>query len=173
MNYLPPAPPVKRADHWDVPDRLHRGADAAIGCVLILLELVALAICVVAWPFVDHFELDPQAPYRPYVFWDYAPAIAGVGAVVVVIGVISVKGRATITALSQLLMALLVAAVLVFGSVAQQHDDERRSAPAPVERALLELRGPAATAYAAGSLPAVGGGRPAEVAGRTACGPCV
>ncbi|MEU3503388.1 DUF6234 family protein [Streptomyces hundungensis] len=173
MSDLPSAPPVKRADYWDVPDRLHRGADTAIGCVLVLLELVALAICVVAWPFVDHFELDPQAPYRPYVFWDYAPAIAGVGAVVVVIGVVAAKGRATITALSQLLMALLVGAVLVFGSVEQQHDDGKmRSAPAPASRL------PAACALATRPLSSInalgsrrGGGRSAEVVGRMVCGP--
>ncbi|MFD7017341.1 DUF6234 family protein [Streptomyces sp. NPDC059928] len=121
-----------------MPDRLHRGADAAIGCALVLLELVALAVCVVVWPFIDHFELDPEAPQHPYVFWDYAPAIAVLGAVVVIVGVVAAKGRATITAVSQLVMALLVAAVLAVGSVAQHHEDDRaQSAPAPTGRALI------------------------------------
>ncbi|MEV6046892.1 DUF6234 family protein [Streptomyces xanthochromogenes] len=143
MSNLPTAPPVDPLAYWDVPDRLHRGADAAIGCVLMLLELVALAICVVVWPFIDHFELDSQAPQHPWVFWDYAPAIAVLGAVVVVVGVVAVKGRATITAVSQLLIALLVAAVLAVGSVAQLHDDKRQPAPAPAGRALAGSTEPA------------------------------
>uniref|UniRef100_A0AAU2VF51 DUF6234 family protein n=1 Tax=Streptomyces sp. NBC_00003 TaxID=2903608 RepID=A0AAU2VF51_9ACTN len=145
MSNLPPAPPVDPAAYWDVPERLHWGADAAIGCVLVLLELVALAFCVVVWPFIDHFELDPQAPQHPYVFWDYAPAIAVVGVVVVIVGVLAVKGRATITAVSQLLMALLVAAVLAVGSVAQHHDDRVQSAPAAPGRALTASTEPAHT----------------------------
>ncbi|PJN01850.1 hypothetical protein CG740_19020 [Streptomyces sp. CB01201] len=110
--------------------------------MLVLLELVALAICVVAWPFIDHFELDPQAPQHPYVFWDYAPAIAVLGAVVVVVGVVAVKGRATITAVSQLLIALLVAAVLAVGSAAQLHEDKRQSAPEPAGRVLTGATDP-------------------------------
>ncbi|MFE9411618.1 DUF6234 family protein [Streptomyces sp. NPDC006704] len=138
MSNLPPAPPVPPSAYGDVPDRLHRGADAAIGCALGLLELVALAVCVVVWPFIDLFELDPQAPQHPYVFWHYAPAIAVLGGVVVIVGLVAIKGGAPITAVSQLLMALLVGAVLVLGSVAQQHDDDKfRSAPEPTCRALI------------------------------------
>ncbi|WP_435866943.1 DUF6234 family protein [Streptomyces xanthochromogenes] len=111
--------------------------------MLVLLELAALAICVVMWPFIDHFELDSEAPQHPWAFWDYAPAIDVLGAVVVVVGVVAVKGRATITAVSQLVIALLVAAVLAVGSVAQLHDDKRQPAPAPGGRALAASTEPA------------------------------
>ncbi|MFJ8387816.1 DUF6234 family protein [Streptomyces sp. NPDC094438] len=46
------------------------------------------------------------------------------------------KGRATIAAVSQIMMGLLVTAVLAVGSAAQQHeDDKNKSAPAPTGRA--------------------------------------
>ena len=138
MSKLPAAPPVDSAAYWDARDRLHRGADAAIGCALVLLELVALAVCLVVWPVFDHFELDPKAPQLPYIFWDYAPAIATIGAVVVVAGALAAKGRATITAVSQILMGLLVAAVFAVGSAAQQHEDDRtKPASAPTGRASV------------------------------------
>ncbi|MFE4858420.1 DUF6234 family protein [Streptomyces sp. NPDC056670] len=144
MSNLPAAPPVDSAVYRDTPDHLHRGADAAIGCALVLFELVALMVCVAVWPFVDHIEHDPAAPQRPYVFWDYAPAIGILGAVVVVIGVLAAKGRATITAISQIMVGLLVAAVLVVGSVAQRHEDHRNnSAPAPTGRAWIAPPGSA------------------------------
>ncbi|OEJ93476.1 DUF6234 family protein [Streptomyces thermolilacinus] len=120
-----PAPTPRRAKGG-------RGADIATSCALVVLELVALAAILLVWPFLDHFELDPQASRKPFTLWDYLPAVAVLGGLVLLAAALAARARATVTVVSQLVTGVLIA-VVVFGGVAlQRHEDERnRPVPAP------------------------------------------
>ncbi|CAL9587891.1 DUF6234 family protein [Streptomyces sp. enrichment culture] len=120
-----PVPTPRRA-------RADRGADIAASCALVLLELAALAVILLVWPFLDHFELDPQADRKPFTLWDYLPAVAVLGGLVLLAAVLAARARATVTVVSQLVTGVLVAAVLFGGVALQRHEDERnRPVPAP------------------------------------------
>ncbi|AOT62211.1 MULTISPECIES: DUF6234 family protein [Streptomyces] len=133
MSPLPSSPPVDPGSAGPRRrERARRGPDAAAGCVLVLLELTALAVILLAWPFLDHFELDPQAPREPFTLWRYLPAVAVLGGLVLVAAVLAARARAVVTAVSQTAMGVLIAAVLLGGTALQRHEDERgRPVPAP------------------------------------------
>ncbi|MEU3823653.1 DUF6234 family protein [Streptomyces sp. NPDC030392] len=133
MSTPPPVPPVPPDPAVPPgPAKADRGGDIASGCALVLLELVALAAILLAWPFLDHFELDPQAPRETFSLWRYLPAVGVLGALVFLAAALAARARATVTAVSQLVMGVLIAAVLVGGAALQRHEDERsRPVPAP------------------------------------------
>ncbi|MEU2182680.1 DUF6234 family protein [Streptomyces thermolilacinus] len=133
MRNLPSASPVAPGSA-PTPRRARaaRGADIAMSCALVLLELVALAAVLLVWPFLDHFELDPQAAREPFTLWDYLPAVAVLGGLVLLAAALAARARATVTVVSQLVMGVLVAGVLFGGVALQRHEDERNSpVPAP------------------------------------------
>lgn len=124
---VPPdsAPPPRRAGAG-------RGGDIASCCALVLLELLALAAILLVWPFFDHFELDPQAPRETFSLWRYLPAVGVLGALVFLAAALAARSRATVTAVSQLVMGVLIAAVLLGGAALQHREDEwHRPVPAP------------------------------------------
>ncbi|MFB7703963.1 DUF6234 family protein, partial [Streptomyces niveus] len=75
MSNLPVAPPAFDAP---VKARVQRGPDVGASCALVFLELLALAVIVVVWPFLDHFDLDPASDTETVSLWRYLPALGGV-----------------------------------------------------------------------------------------------
>ncbi|MET9552181.1 DUF6234 family protein [Streptomyces sp. NPDC006645] len=129
MSDLPVAPPAVDAS---VKSRVERGPDVGISCALVFLELVAVAVIVVVWPFLDHFDLDPASDIGTVSLWRYLPALGGVAVVAFVAAVLAGRARATVTVVSQGVTALLVALAFFAGAALQSHEDERnRPVPAP------------------------------------------
>lgn len=129
MSDLPSAPPVFDSS---VKPPVERGADVGVSCGLIFLQLIALAVIVVVWPFLDHFDLDPATSVEPASIWRYLPALGAVGVLAFVAAVIASRARATVTAVSQGAMAVLVALAFFAGAALQSHEDEKeRPVPAP------------------------------------------
>ncbi|MFD3520095.1 DUF6234 family protein [Streptomyces sp. NPDC058653] len=129
MSELPVAPPA-----FDTPvkRRTERGPDVGASCALVFLELIAVAVIVLLWPFFDHFDLDPATDIEPVSLWRYLPALGGVGLVAFVAAVVASRARATVTAVSQGVMAALIAFGFFAGAALQSHEDERnRPVPAP------------------------------------------
>ncbi|MFI6082865.1 DUF6234 family protein [Streptomyces sp. NPDC051217] len=129
MSDLPLAPPAFDAS---VKSRTERGPDVGASCALVFVELVAVAVIVVLWPFFDHFDLDPAASAESASLWRYLPALGGVGLVAFLAAVVASRARATVTAVSQGATALLIACAFFAGAALQSHEDERnRPVPAP------------------------------------------
>ncbi|WP_405792078.1 DUF6234 family protein [Streptomyces sp. NBC_01506] len=129
MSNLPVAPPAFDAS---VNSRVGRGPDVGITCGLVFLELIAVAVIVVVWPFLDHFDLDPATSVESVSLWRYLPALGGVSVLAFAGAVIASRARATVTAVSQGSMAVLVALVFFAGAALQSHEDEKnRPVPAP------------------------------------------
>lgn len=129
MSNLPEAPPAHDAS---VKPRPGRGADVGASCALVFLELVAVAVIVVVWPFFDHFDLDPAPDAEAVSLWRYLPALGGVAVVALVAAVIAGRARATVTVVSQGSAAVLVALAFFAGAALQSYEDERsRPVPAP------------------------------------------
>ncbi|MFD3488378.1 DUF6234 family protein [Streptomyces sp. NPDC058665] len=129
MNDLPVARP---AFDGSVKPRTERGPDIGASCALVFLELLAVAVIVVLWPFFDHFDLDPATSVDSISIWRYLPALGGVGLVAFAAAVIASRARAIVTAVSQGAMALLIALAFFAGVGLQAHEDARnRPVPAP------------------------------------------
>ncbi|WP_189107285.1 DUF6234 family protein [Streptomyces camponoticapitis] len=129
MSEPPIAPPAFDAP---VKPRPERGPDVGASCALMFVELVAVAVIVVLWPFFDHFDLDPAASVEAASLWRYLPALGGVGLVAFLAAVVASRARATVTAVSQGAMAMLIACAFFAGAALQAHEDERnRPVPAP------------------------------------------
>lgn len=129
MSNLPVAPLAFDAS---VKPRVGRGPDAGVSCALVFLELVAVAVIAVVWPFFDHFDLDPASDIGTVSLWRYLPALGGVAVVALVAAVLAGRARATVTVVSQGSMAVLVALAFFAGAALQSHEDERnRPVPAP------------------------------------------
>ncbi|WP_405607759.1 DUF6234 family protein [Streptomyces sp. NBC_01511] len=129
MSELPVAPP---AFDSPVKPRPAGGPDVGVSCALVALEVIALAVIVALWPFFDHFDLDPATTIERASLWRYLPALGGVGVLACVAAVIAARGRATVTAVSQGSMAVLITLAFFAGAALQSHRDEKdRPAPAP------------------------------------------
>ncbi|MFE3121296.1 DUF6234 family protein [Streptomyces niveus] len=122
MSNLPVAPPAFDAP---VKARVQRGPDMGASCALVFLELLALAVIVVVWPFLDHFDLDPASDTETVSLWRYLPALGGVAVVAFVATVLAGRARATVTAVSQGAMAVLVTLAFFAGAALQAHQDAR------------------------------------------------
>ncbi|MEV8362238.1 DUF6234 family protein [Streptomyces niveus] len=72
---------------------MQRGADVGASCALVFLELLALAVIVVVWPFLDHFDLDPASDAEMVSLWRYLPALGGVAVVAFVAAVLAGRAR--------------------------------------------------------------------------------
>ncbi|MFD6993921.1 DUF6234 family protein [Streptomyces sp. NPDC059943] len=132
MSDLPIAPSAFDSSDSSVRPPVGRGADVGVSCGLVLLELIALAVIVVLWPFFDHFDLDPATSIESHSLWRYLPALGGVGVLAFVAAVIASRARATVTAVSQGAMAVLIVFAFVAGAALQSHQDEKdRPVPAP------------------------------------------
>ncbi|MEU0522189.1 DUF6234 family protein [Streptomyces niveus] len=132
MSDLPIAPPAFDSSDPSVKPPVERGADVGVSCGLVLLELIALAVIVVLWPFLDHFNLDPATNVEPRSLWRYLPALGAVGVLAFAAAVIASRARATVTAVSQGAMAVLIAFAFFAGAALQSHQDEKeRPVPAP------------------------------------------
>ncbi|TXL89837.1 hypothetical protein EW053_12450 [Streptomyces sp. IB2014 016-6] len=132
MSDLPIAPPALDSAGPSVKPPVQRGADVGVSCGLVLLELIALAVIVVLWPFFDHFDLDPATSVESHSLWRYLPALGAVGVLAFVAAVIASRARATVTAVTQGVMAVLVVFAFFAGAALQSHQDEKeRPVPAP------------------------------------------
>ncbi|MFB8348954.1 DUF6234 family protein [Streptomyces niveus] len=132
MSHLPIAPPAFDSSDPSVKPPVGRGTDVGVSCGLVLLELIALAVIVVLWPFLDHFNLDPATNVEPRSLWRYLPALGAVGVLAFAAAVIASRARATVIAVSQGAMAVLIAFAFFAGAALQSHQDEKeRPVPAP------------------------------------------
>lgn len=132
MSDLPIAPPVFDSSGSSVKPPVQRGADVGVSCGLLVLELVAVAVIVVVWPFFDHFDLDPATSAESPSLWRYLPALGGLGVLAFAGAVIASRARATVTAVSQGAMAVLIVFAFFAGAASQSHQDEKdRPVPAP------------------------------------------
>ncbi|MGW6306611.1 DUF6234 family protein [Streptomyces niveus] len=122
MSNLPVAPPAFDAP---VKARVQRGPDVGASCALVFLELLALAVIVVVWPFLDHFDLDPASDIETVSLWRYLPALGGVAVLAFVATVLAGRARATVTVVSQGSMAVLVTLAFFAGAALQSHQDAR------------------------------------------------
>ncbi|MFF8590749.1 DUF6234 family protein [Streptomyces sp. NPDC015220] len=105
-------------------DRADLGADIGAGCGLALLELIALAVIFGRW-FLSGFNLDPAETVEADSLWGYLVAAAAVGALTIVAALIAARTGALVTVVSQGIMALLIAVLVLGGYMAQTHEDER------------------------------------------------
>ncbi|GAA5043840.1 DUF6234 family protein [Streptomyces sp. SID10815] len=122
MN-LPTAPPAFDATTGPRrQDRADLGADIGIGCALVFLEILALAVVFGLW-FLSGFNLDPATTVRADSLWGYLAAVGGVGALAVVATAIAARARAYVTVASQSVVAAVVSLALFGGYVAQSHED--------------------------------------------------
>ncbi|MEU9984223.1 DUF6234 family protein [Streptomyces sp. NPDC050856] len=130
MSNLPIAPPAHDAS---VKPPAGRGADVGMSCLLVFVELAALAVILIIWPFLDHFDLarDPDEPVEPVSMWRYLPAVGGVGLLALVAAVIASRARAVVTVVSQGAMAVLVTLLVFGGGTLQDRLDEHDGRPLP------------------------------------------
>ncbi|MFE3251294.1 DUF6234 family protein [Streptomyces sp. NPDC059209] len=132
MSDLPTAPPAFDSSAPSVKPSVGRGADVGASCGLVLLELIAVAVIVVVWPFLDQFDLDPATDNESPSLWRYLPALGAVGVLAFAAAVIASRARATVTAVSQGAMAVLVVLGFFAGAALQSHEDEKNlPVPAP------------------------------------------
>ncbi|MEV4336605.1 DUF6234 family protein [Streptomyces sp. NPDC049590] len=122
---LPVAPPAFDATGGPRPRRsADRGADLGAGCGLVFLELAALVVIFGLW-WLSGFGLDPASTVTADPLWHYLIAVGAVGAVALAAAVIAARAGAVVTVATQGLMAALVCLIVVGGTAAQSHEDQR------------------------------------------------
>ncbi|MFF3448834.1 DUF6234 family protein [Streptomyces sp. NPDC002667] len=102
---------------------MNRGADIAAGCVLVLLELMALMVIFGLW-FLSGFELDPEKTGTTDPLWSYLYAAGGVGILAVAAAVTAAWVDAVVTVVTQAAMAVLISMIFLGGGEAQSHQDQ-------------------------------------------------
>ncbi|MEU6064668.1 MULTISPECIES: DUF6234 family protein [Streptomyces] len=123
MN-LPIAPPAFDATTGPQPrHRADRGSDIGAGCGLVFLELIALGVIFGLW-FQSGFNLDPGKTVPFDSLWGYLAAAGGVGVLAVVAVAIAARAGATVTVVTQGIMAALICAILIGGATVQSHQDK-------------------------------------------------
>ncbi|MEV6019110.1 DUF6234 family protein [Streptomyces sp. NPDC051997] len=130
---LPVAPPAFDATTGPGRrSRVNRGADIAAGCVLVLLELIALAVIFGLW-FLSGLELDPEKTGTTDPLWSYLFAAGGVGVLAIAAAVTAAWIDAVVTVVTQTAMAVLISMIFLGGGEAQSHQDQRcHDAPSAV-----------------------------------------
>lgn len=128
---LPMAPPaVDTTTGREQRARADRGADIGAGCGLALLELIALVVIFGLW-FLSGVTLDPDTAVEADSLWGYLAAAGGVGVLAVVSAAIAARVGATVTVVSQGVMAALICLLIFGGATAQSHEDATcRATPA-------------------------------------------
>ncbi|MFF9580840.1 DUF6234 family protein [Streptomyces achromogenes] len=122
---LPVAPPAFDAT-GDPGPRRHAGLGAGIGagCGLVFLEPAALVVVFGLW-WLSAFNLDQARTVTADPLWNHLIAAGAVGAVALVAAVIAARAGAVVTVAPQGLVAALVCLIVVGGSAAQPHEDQR------------------------------------------------
>ncbi|MFG2134798.1 DUF6234 family protein [Streptomyces sp. NPDC048751] len=128
---LPMAPPaVDTTTGREQRAHADRGADIGAGCGLVLLELISLVVIFGLW-FLSGVTLDPGTAVETDSLWGYLAAAGGVGVLAVVSAAIAARVGATVTVVSQGVMAALICLLVFGGATVQSHEDATcRATPA-------------------------------------------
>jgi uncharacterized membrane protein len=124
MN-LPTAPPAFDATTGPRRrDRADLGADIGIGCGLVLLELITLAVIFGLW-FLSGFNLDAAKTVTADSLWNYLAATGVVGLLAIAASAVAARARAFVTVVTQAIMAALICIIVFGGYAAQSHQDQK------------------------------------------------
>ncbi|MEV0096477.1 DUF6234 family protein [Streptomyces sp. NPDC050738] len=107
------------------------GADAASGCLLIFVELLALVVIFILWA-VSGWTLDPEANVTADPVWWYLVAVGVLTGLTVLAMILASRRKAKVTGWGQFFMAIGLVLVILAGAAGQVHEDHKKA-----ERACL------------------------------------